>query len=272
MTKGVYLRKLETGDKISQTRRHMFALGLLRGFPVGRDNPMYGIRKCGSENPFFGRHHSEKTKRKLHELNICKKHTLGSRKKMSIKQQERFRMKGQKQWNTGKPMSNDLKSYLSVKNSGVGNPFYGKQHTFVAKKKMSLSKLGKKLSFSTRVKMSNGHLGLRLSELSKRKILKKVNRKPNKFESDVAEWLNAVEPDVWKYCGNGLVFINGFCPDFIRTDGTKSVLLANGLYWHALRHPKKTVDGIEKIEACPYEEAGYNVRFIWYHEFYGVKR
>lgn len=35
----------------------------------GKNNPMYGVRLCGPDNPFYGRTHSEKTKRLIGEAN-----------------------------------------------------------------------------------------------------------------------------------------------------------------------------------------------------------
>lgn len=54
----------EQKHKISEAqigeKNHMFG-------KCGELNPMYGVRRCGKENPFFGKKHSEETRRKISE-------------------------------------------------------------------------------------------------------------------------------------------------------------------------------------------------------------
>jgi len=68
----------------------------------------------GEKNPFYGKHHTETTKKKISEAKKGKHHSLKTRKKMS-------------------------ESHKGEKNS-----FYGKTHTKESRKKMSLSLLGRK--------------------------------------------------------------------------------------------------------------------------------
>ena len=91
---------------------------------TGEDNPFYGKKhsektrktisemasaRIGELNPFYGKHHSEDTKEKISKANKGKKRT--------------------EEW----------KKQLSQKNSGELNPFYGKKHSVQAKEKMRKS-------------------------------------------------------------------------------------------------------------------------------------
>ncbi len=49
----------------------------------GKNNPMFG--KIGKDAPMFGKHHSEETKERLRKINLGKKHTKETIKKMSEK-------------------------------------------------------------------------------------------------------------------------------------------------------------------------------------------
>lgn len=67
----------------------------------------------GENNPFYGKHHTEETKRKLSEAN------------------------------KGKTRSEEVKKRLSEMNRGEKNHFFGKTHTVEARQKMSLKRVGK---------------------------------------------------------------------------------------------------------------------------------
>ncbi len=96
------------------------------------------------------------------------------------------------------------------------------------------------------------------------KILSKVCQRPNRLEQAVAEEIKSMGN--FRYVGNGSVMINGKSPDFI-DDASKTVVLANGIYWHLLRHGKEnTLDErtrIEQLEAQPFIDAGYKVIVFW---------
>lgn len=158
---------------------------------------------------------------------------------------------------------------------GEKNPFFGKHHTLAKLIYWSKIRKGVKPSLETRLLWSknrrgdkNPFFGRKHSPATLRKILKVVNARPNKFESAVNDYINSrYSGSIWNYCGNGSVIINGHCPDFITNDGSKRVLLADGVYWHTKKYPDYTRSDIEVIESEPYKEAGYTVLFIWEDEF-----
>jgi len=47
-------------------------------------NPMYGVRRLGRENPFWGKHHSEETKEKIRQARLSRGISKETRKKISI--------------------------------------------------------------------------------------------------------------------------------------------------------------------------------------------
>jgi hypothetical protein len=272
-------RLMKIGKKISMTKKRMFASGeLVQPFKgkknpavAGKNNGMYGVRFFGSDNHFYGRKHTEATKRLISLKNTGQRHSSKSYAVMQKKLKERYADGTYVIWNKGKICPN-LSNALKGKFAGKKNPFYGKTHTVETRKLLSEMRIGRKLPVSTCMKMSTSHKGLKLSEDSIRKILRKVNMKPNKFECDVQKWLDSREPNVWRYCGDGSVIINGHCPDFINCNGQKKVILANGLHWHQLRYPDKNKREIEIAEKKIYEIVGFDVNFIWYDDFYGVKK
>ena len=71
---------------------------------IGKKNPMYG--RTGELSPHFGKHRSDETKKKLHDLQV-----------------------GEKSYWYGKHHSEETKAKLSLRMSGENNPFYGKHHS-----------------------------------------------------------------------------------------------------------------------------------------------
>lgn len=157
---------------------------------INHPNPKKGIKLselqknnlsnlfAGVGNPFFGKHHSEETRKKMsiskigyitwnrgisgyktkpcseeRKLkiklkNIGKKRSIVSRKQMSESQQKRFKNK-------------------------KNHPNFGKHLSMVTKKKISIKNKGKKLSNETRRKISLSSMGRKWNELSKQKMREK---------------------------------------------------------------------------------------------------
>jgi group I intron endonuclease len=91
-------RSEETKRKISLNSAHL----------SGKNHPMFGIRRYGKDNPFFGKHFSEEMKKKLSESCKGKVHTKEYKEHMSKV------MKGIIPWNTGKHLSEEHKERLSL--------------------------------------------------------------------------------------------------------------------------------------------------------------
>ena len=103
------------------------------GWPIRVDN-------SGTNNPFYGRKHSEETKKKISEAH------------------------------KGKKLSEEHRKKLSEAVKGTNNPNYGKKLSEEHRKKLSEAHKGKKLSEEHRKKIGEANKGRKLSEESRKKI------------------------------------------------------------------------------------------------------
>lgn len=122
----------QKGKKSSEeTRRRMSIAN------KGEKNNMYGKRRYGKDNPFYGKHHTEEAKRNMSiakkgkKLNFTEEH----RKNLSLAMQDekilennRNRMKGN-QYRKGVLHTEETKRNMSLSRRGSNNNFYGKTHT-----------------------------------------------------------------------------------------------------------------------------------------------
>ena len=122
--------------------------------------------RIGKKNTFYGKHHSKKTRKLISLIKIGMNLKLTDYQKKKIIESNKKRIysratlkklslinKGRK-WSKairkrmslgaiGKILSNETRKKISIKVKGKNNPMFGKNHSAVAKRKMSLSKKGK---------------------------------------------------------------------------------------------------------------------------------
>ncbi len=130
---------------------------------------------------------------------------------------------------------------------------------------------GKKHSEETRKQMSENHYdvsgennpmyGKTRSEETLRKILRKVNARPNKPEQLLINLFAENELD-FKYVGDGSLIVGGKCPDF--SDGNNKLIEHYGDYFHKGQDPQ---DRIEYFKGF-----GYDTLVIWEHELSDLAR
>ena len=121
----------------------------------GEQNPMYGVRRCGSDNPNYGNHYSEETRQKISEA--ASNRSEETRKKISKSLKERYSNPKNHPlygWipseETRKKMSESAKTRcteewkenLSEQKKALfanpeNHPFYGKNHSESTKAKIS---------------------------------------------------------------------------------------------------------------------------------------
>jgi hypothetical protein len=103
----------------------------------------------GENNFMYGRNHTDESKEKIRISRIGKKRSKKTREKLRIiaKNRKQNPMLGKKQSpesrakistkNKGRKISNEMKEYLSKRNSGENNPYYGRKHSTEIIEKMS---------------------------------------------------------------------------------------------------------------------------------------
>lgn len=130
----------QTGKKLSkETKRRMSIAN------KGEKNNMYGIRKYGRDNHFYGKHHTEEAKRNMSIAKTGRKmkpFTDEHRRNLSLANigkrllDTKNRMKGN-QYRQGIPHTEETKRNMSISRRGEDNNFYGKTHTDKWKKEHS---------------------------------------------------------------------------------------------------------------------------------------
>ena len=113
--------------------------------PWNKDNPEASERMMGENNPFYGKHHTEETKKFLSERVFSKE----TRKRMSEAKKGKKLSKEHSQkialGNTGKRRTEEVKKKMSAGKMGEKNPFFGKKHTEEYKRGLSEARTGKTL-------------------------------------------------------------------------------------------------------------------------------
>ena len=135
------------------------------GVPTDEVRRKISEAKKGGKNAFYGKTHSEKTKRKLSEANKGKTPSEETKRKLSEAHTGRTRSeetkrklseakKGEKHPNYGKTLPEDTKRKISEAQKGENNHNYGKTPSEDTKRKISEAKKGKTPSEETKRKLS----------------------------------------------------------------------------------------------------------------------
>ncbi len=91
-----------------------------------------------------------------------------------------------------------------------------------------------------------------------------LNIHPNKPETLVMNLLNEVDPNNWKFVGDGQVVIEGRIPDFFNTNGHKKIIEVFGDYWHGER--ARCYEETEEGRKALFDKYGYTTLVIWESE------
>jgi len=148
----------------------------------------------------------------------------------------------------------EWKHALSAKNSGEGNPYYGRKHSAKTREQMRVSHTGKRLSESTRIllkrmrntqdyknKDSNMVSNLWKKDAYIRKQMQARIHGPNKFEVRALNHINVVYKNKFTYTGDGSFIVNRRSADAY-SEELKTVALFNGIYWHLKRYGFKNTE------------------------------
>jgi len=197
-------------------------------------------KKIGLANSISlkGKHHSEKTKKKM---SLAHKGYNPSQKTRELLSKIHL----------GKKLSEEHRKKLSMITkkrllNSKNHPFYNKHHTKKAKRKISiqLKKLWKNESFAKKM-FKAFQLKPTLPEIQIQQIIK-LNNLP------------------FNYTGNGKIWINGFNPDFL-SKNPKQIIEVNGECWHRNKNRE-----IRKKRA--YNSLGYKLLIIWSKELENPQR
>lgn len=140
-------------------------------FKIGETFKQHYVKE---KHPFYGKHHTEETKKKISEANIGKHHTEENRKKLG----ELLKKVGEAtRWKSGHSTWNKGKTGVQVAWNKGKTGIYSEESL----KKMSESKKGKHHTEESRKKMSEAHKGKLKSEEHKRKISESNKGKHEKF-------------------------------------------------------------------------------------------
>ena len=194
--------------------------------------------KKGVKNPFYNRHHSEETKKKISKThkgeknpNYGKHRSEETRKKISEAHKEKHSseetkqkisnaLMGEKNHNYGKHHSKETRKKISEILKKRGGSFYGKHHSAKTLKKMSDIKKGEKASQITKAK---------LREARKHRKFPKYHTKPELIFEGICKKLDLP----YKYTGDGAFWIHNINPDFVECNGKKVAVEIFGDYWHS---------------------------------------
>lgn len=164
----------------------------------------------------------------------------------------------------------ETKMKLSMMKKGVKNPFYGKHHAIKWKKRLSernrgkgnpmygkggkkSPRYGKKHTEETRVKMSRA-----AKERNQiHNIVKNSWVRPTRPEKQLIEIVKKFNLP-FRYTGNGSFWVGNLNPDFVSTNGGKSIIEVYGDYWHRNDDPQERINFFERF--------GYKSMIIWEHE------
>jgi very-short-patch-repair endonuclease len=257
----------------------------------------------GKNNPFYGKHHSLKTrkeislrqigkklssetKKKISE-NLVKQHSLGLRKNVWQKvvatrrknnsyhfSDDSLKKMKDNHWSKNlairdevisKIKNNQNTHLISLKMMGNKNPMKRPE----VRAKMSESSKGKVVSSETKKKISEHSTILWKDPEYIQKVTiarnKGLNIKPNKIERKLITICDKYNLG-FKFVGDGSFLIGKYNPDFIDEDNNL-IIEVNGTYWHNLPEVKKK--DIKKL--FNYYDKGYIILDIWEHELTKVK-
>jgi len=199
----------------------------------GTNNFMYGM--TGDKHPFWGKHHTPEA---------CLKISLG---------------------HTGMSMPSEIKNKISKKLTGC----IKSRETRIKMCKATQNRWERGVQISW-AKGLTKETDKRLRKFSERnyklwkdpeyvaKQMKSRGVKPNKLELSLEKFLNELQPNEWKYVGDGQLIIGGKCPDFVNINGQKKIIELWGSYWHEGQNPEDRM----KV----FEPFGYKTLVVWESE------
>lgn len=158
--------------------------------------------------------------------------------------------------------------------NGKNNPFYGKTHSkafkeYIRKRNFEDNPVYK---FGVRAKISEQLKGKRkpqshrekLSKIAREREIWRLSRNPP-YKLEV-KFQNICKKHnlPFKYVGDGRYWIGGLNPDFIGSNGDKTIIEVFGNYWHSpLHNPNVKEKAIYEYRKNVFERFGWKVIVLW---------
>jgi predicted DNA-binding protein YlxM (UPF0122 family)/G:T-mismatch repair DNA endonuclease (very short patch repair protein) len=97
-------------------------------------------------------------------------------------------------------------------------------------------------------------------------------KKPTKPELQLANLLDTVFPNEWRYVGNGEIIIGGKNPDFINVNGKKQIIEVFGDWWHGEKKTGMSNKEVVESRIQSFAEYGFDTLVIWQRELKQPKK
>ncbi|MDK0745660.1 GIY-YIG nuclease family protein [Clostridium perfringens] len=200
-------------SKSELDNKEIYWIKYYNSFENGYNNNLGGQGNSGHygiKNSFYGKHHSEETKKRLREININKHHSYKTRIKMSEKQKTRFKNleERKKLSDKGKEWWDDetKRKERSQKMSGRNNPMYNKDWRD-GKTVEELSNIKIKQKIKTKEALSRPEVKKKLSKAnsgannpSSRKVICITTRKIFNTMKEASEYYNCSYTGICNCC------------------------------------------------------------------------
>jgi len=157
------------------------------------------------------------------------------------------------------------------------NFIHNKPHSKETKRKISEKEKG--LHHSPKTEFKKGHIPWNKNNNEFSKIMKNywqnpefrkktleatfksLRKKPSSLEE---EFMKLIEKNnlPFKYVGDGKIIIEGFCPDFIESNGKKLIIEIFGPW-----HEREDIQKRDKRRLITYPKYGYKTLILWWYDF-----
>jgi len=241
----------------------------------------------GKANPFYGKEHSEQSKRKMSLARMGKHPTEKTRRKMSLARKGKKQIGGVKYHSketkrkmstsqTGRKHLEETKKKISKAHRGYKNPMYGKHLSKSTKKKMSAKTKGVPKPESFCIKISKAQKKLWQNPTHKRKQIKAMcdgikRAVPTKPERKLRKGLNILFPNQYKFTGDGSFIIGFKKPDFVNVTQNKIIEMF-GDYWHSKNVTENTKAQEENQRIRHFAKYGYKTLIVWERELKNIPK